>query len=139
MHATSQTMYTATTTSTMMVATNTNAVTGSYLKPRTSGTASPITNCTNTARYGDRCVGWSLLRKRGSRRIRANAKAMRVETLDPALELAMDELMIAKNTSTQKMPYEACASPCHEEAPAPPKAANLSGPKATSTAYVVKM
>jgi len=64
---------------------------------------------------------------------------MRVETFEPALELAIVEFTIAKNTRTQKIPYEACASPCHEAGPAPPNVENLSGPKAMSTAYVVKM
>src|ERR1700694_6038791 len=134
MHARSQRMYTPTMISTMIVATKTKAVTGSYLKPRISGTARPITHCTSTATYGDLKRGWTAPRKRGSTRMRAKAYAMRVETFEPALELAIVELTIAKNTNTKKMPYEAFASPSHEAAPAAPNVENLSGPYAMATA-----
>ena len=53
--------------------------------------------------------------------------------------MATVEFTIARNTSTQKAPYRLRATPSHESAPEVPKVANLSGPKATSTAYVVKM
>lgn len=98
------------------------------MKPRISEAAKPITHCVSTARYGDRYLGWIVLRKRGSMWMRPSANAIRVDTLDPALALAIVEFTTARKTRTQKIPYEAFATPCHDAAPPPVKPANLLGP-----------
>src|SRR5450631_1394093 len=134
MQARSQTIYTPTMMSTMIVASKMKPVVGPYLKPRMSGAASPTTHWIRTAIYGERYRGWSVLRKRGSMRMRPRAKAMRVETFEPALALAIVELTTARKTRTQKMPYDALATPCQESAPAPVNLVNLPGPYAMSMA-----
>lgn len=71
---------------------------------------------------------------RGKTPARPSAKAVRVETFEHALALAMVELTTARKTSTQNSPNEARATPSHEASPDTPKPANLSGPKYTDMA-----
>ncbi len=59
MQAASISMYTASRTLTMMVATSTKALTGLCAKPSASVTATAITNQIPTAMTGERCTGCS--------------------------------------------------------------------------------
>src|SRR5439155_77274 len=133
------TMYAATMRITSPVATMPNAVTGSYPKPSPNEIATVAAVTSRIATTGERRRVDSRASAYGNAPIRPIAYAVRVDTFTPAFALATVEFTIARNTSTQKAPYRLRETPSHESAPEVPKVANLSGPKATSTAYVVKM
>src|SRR5436309_726278 len=100
--------------------------------------ASANTNCATTATWGDFHRGWTAASLDGSSRIRPIAYQVRVVALAPAFELAMAELMMARNTRTHPAPHTARARASHGFPP--PEAANdpmRSGPKNTVAAYVV--
>src|SRR6266545_5479033 len=110
-----------------------------YCAPSQSETPIPITSCVHTAMCGDREEGWVRARTDGSSRIRPMENSVRVAALEPAFELAMAELAMARKTSTHPAPHAARARPSHgfppPEVANPPKRA---GPKKTVAAYVVK-
>src|SRR5215467_13253054 len=113
-----------------IVAISANAVSGVYLAPSHSAITSAKTNCAVAATYGERRSGCSRVRAEGSRRIRPIAYQVRVVALAPALALAIAELAIARNTSTQPAPHTARASPSHGLLlPNAGNCAILSGPK----------
>src|SRR5262245_25884730 len=96
---------------------------------------------TETSRIDTYGARWRVARRAsayGNAPMRPIAKAVRLATLTPALALAIVELTMARKTKNQKMPYRSRATPSHELAPSVPKPENLSGPNATSIAYVVK-
>src|SRR5262245_47857238 len=118
-----------------MVAISAKAVSGPYRLPSHSETTSANTNCAVTATYGDRLVGWTLANADGSSRILPIAYQVRVVALAAALALAIAELAMARNTTTQPAPHTWRASPSHG-LPFPnfAKPAILSGPKKTVAA-----
>src|SRR5690349_4793226 len=121
----------------MPVPTNENAVPGVYGKPRPSATAIVATVTASTDTYGARWRNPRRANAYGKTPMRPIAYAVRVETLTPAFAFATVEFTIARKTRIQNSPYSERAMPSQESAPEAPNPANLSGPKATSTAYVV--
>src|SRR5579871_4336909 len=91
------------------------------------------------AATGARCLLLTVASAVGSTLIRPIAYDMREAPFTPAFALAIVELTTARKTKNQKNPYRALAMPCQEAAALElmVKAANLPGPNATSTAYVV--
>src|SRR6266508_6883669 len=94
-----------------IVAMSWNASSGVNWLPSHSATIRAKTNCTVTATYGERLVGCVRAKAAGSRRMRPMAYQVRVVALAPALELAMAEFAIARDTSTQPPPHTARARP----------------------------
>src|SRR5262245_9163341 len=123
----------------MIVPRSANAVNGLlYWAPSHSATPTPITNCTKTATCGDRYLGWVRPSIAGSRWILPIANQVLVAALEPALEFAIAEFAIARNTSTQPAPHAARAS-ASQGFPSPEagKSKKRLGPKYTTAAYVV--
>src|SRR5438132_4806169 len=96
---------------TMIVATNPNAVIGSYWKPSHRATPTPTTSCAHTARWGECHLGWTVPRTRGRIRTRPIANHVRVAAFDPAFELAIVEFTMARNTNTHAPPHTARPKP----------------------------
>ena len=111
---------------------------GPYLCPNHSATPTPTMNWAITATSGDLQRGWMWAKNPGRSRILPIAYHVRVVALAAAFELAMAELAMARNTTTQPAPHtdRAIAS----QGFPPPKEANppnVAGPKNTAAAYVV--
>src|SRR5689334_18801710 len=123
----------------MPVPTTPNAVVGVYANPSPNATTMVAALTASTDTYGARCRKPSRANAYGKTPMRPIAYEVRVETFTPAFAFATVELTIARKTRIQNSPYSVRAMPSQESLPEAPKPANLSGPKATSTAYVVKM
>src|SRR5262245_13502084 len=136
MHERLITMYTGTNITTKIVATSPNAVIGSYWNPSQNGTTRPTISWSQTATLGERNRGWRLASALGSSRTRPMENHVRVAAFEPALEFAMVEFTIAKNTRIHAPPQTARPSPSH---PVPvAKLTIFSGPVNTVAAYVVR-
>src|SRR2546426_3033742 len=120
---------------TSMVAPSTNATgNGPYFAPSHKDRNTPTTNWANTATSGDFHRGWMWAKIEGNtRRIRAIAYHVLVVALEAAFELAMAELAMARNTSTQPAPHTLRARKSHGfPPPTPANPANFVGPKYTT-------
>src|SRR4029453_15269060 len=110
-----------------------------YCPPSHSATVTPITNCANTATWGDRYLGWVRPSIAGSRWTRPIANHARGRALEPAFEFGMAGFAAARNPSTQPAPPAARASASHGfPSPDSGNSANRPGPKNTTAAYVVR-
>src|ERR1035441_8884633 len=124
----------ATSRTTMPVPTMEKASNGLKWRPSPTDTPTETTKAVRRPHWGVRWLWCTVEKKRGNAPMRPMAKAVRVEAVTPALELAMVEFTIARKTNSQKIPYDAVAMPCQDEAPALLKDANLPGPNTTSAA-----
>src|SRR6186997_1491587 len=131
-----RTMYIGTKNTVSVVASSANAVIGSYWKPSHSETPIPTTNWQTVATDGDRYRGCTVASDRGSRRIRPNEYHVLVAAFDPALALAIVELMIARNTSRNPMPPHAERPRFSHPSPNVISVEALFGPTNTTAAYV---
>src|SRR5438105_5874200 len=120
---------------TMTVATIPKAVIGSYWNPNQNAASNPMRSCSHTAMCGERYLGWTLVRTAGSSRTRPMANHVRVAAFEPALELAIVEFTMAKNTKTQAPPHTVRAM-AGQLSPARNLVIRF-GPKNTVAAYVV--
>src|ERR1019366_484184 len=113
MHARLVTAYTRTTRTTRPVATMPKASVGPYFHPSSKPMASPRINWTINAFWGERWRAFNFANDFGNAPARPKAKAVRVNTLVPAMALAKVELMMAKSTRAQKTIDTELARPSH--------------------------
>src|ERR1700691_3370806 len=92
-----------------MVARNTKAVVGPYLRPTGRPTTSVSTSWTSTPTYGEFQRGWILASGEGSSPILDMAYQVRVVASVPAFALANVEFKMARNAMTQPRPQASLA------------------------------